>query len=302
MKKILEEFLIYLKIEKNSSPRTQRKYLEDLKQFEEFLQEKKIQLEDLDHILIRHFLASLQRKGYARRTIARKLSALRTFIHFINREKKFEIADKLVVFTPKMGKNLPGFLYLKELIEFLESPSNDTPAGIRDRAILETLYATGVRVSELVGLDLESIDLEDKIVKVRGKGSKDRIVLIGKYAEEYLVKYMQDGRTRLLEKRIDSSLNSAFEKALFLNKYGFRISDRGIRRIVNKYIKKAALLAKASPHTIRHSFATHLLDGGADLRTVQELLGHVNLSSTQIYTHLTRESIKKTYNAFHPRA
>lgn len=302
MKKILEEFLIFLKIEKNSSPRTQRKYLEDLKQFEEFLQEKNIQLEDLDHILIRHFLAYLQRKGYARRTIARKLSALRTFIHFINREKKFEIADKLVVFTPKMGKNLPGFLYLKELIEFLESPSNDTPAGIRDRAILETLYATGVRVSELVGLDLESIDLENKIVKVRGKGSKDRIVLIGKYAEEYLAKYMQDGRTRLLEKRIDSSLNSAFEKALFLNKYGFRISDRGIRRIVNKYIKKAALLAKASPHTIRHSFATHLLDGGADLRTVQELLGHVNLSSTQIYTHLTRESIKKTYNAFHPRA
>ncbi|RQD75830.1 MAG: tyrosine recombinase [Candidatus Syntrophonatronum acetioxidans] len=302
MNKILEEFLVYLKIEKNSSLQTQTKYLEDLKQFKAFLEEKKVQVQDLDHILIRHYLAHLQRKGYARRTVARKLSALRTFIHFINREKKFEIPDKLVVFTPKLGKNLPGFLYLTELLELLEAPPDYTSSGIRDRAILETLYATGIRVSELVGLNMDSVDLANKTVKVNGKGNKDRIVLIGKHAEECLLKYKNNSRPGFLEKRMDSSFTPAYEEALFLNKYGFRISDRGIRRIVNKYIKKAAIIAKASPHTIRHSFATHLLDGGADLRTVQELLGHVNLSSTQIYTHLTRESIKKTYNAFHPRA
>lgn len=299
MSNIEQEFIGFLKSEKNLSKSTQTKYSEDIKQFKNFIKENKKSLNELNHLLIRHYLAYLHSKSYARTSIARKLSALRVFISFMNLKKERGITDKLAVFTPKIGNRLPNFLYLKEVIEVLESPSTNRIAGIRDKAVLETLYATGIRASELVGLNVNNIDLEEKTVKVKGKGSKDRIALMGNYAVKYLCLYLGYSRPKLLSKREGYPLQ---EEALFLNKYGFRISDRGIRRIVDKYVRRAAINAKASPHTFRHSFATHLLDGGADLRTVQELLGHVNLSSTQIYTHVTKESIKKTYNSSHPRA
>ncbi len=295
---ILEDFISFLKIEKNASEWTQRKYLEDLKQFSMFLEQQGSSLQNMDHLVIRHFLSALQKKGYARTTVARKLSAIRSLIRYINRENSMAVNERLSFFTPKRGQSLPKFLYLTEIITLIESPDTNTVLGSRDRAIMETLYAAGIRVSELVGLSLESIDLDSRLLKVKGKGNKERFVLIGKYAESSLRSYLELSRTKLLEKRKDGS----FEKAIFLNKYGFRLSDRSIRRIIEKYIKKASVKTKASPHTIRHSFATHLLDAGADLRTVQELLGHVNLSSTQIYTHLTKENVKIIYNSAHPRA
>lgn len=299
MGELIEKFLIYLKIEKNSSPWTQKKYLEDLIQFSNFLKEQNRSIEDIDHLILRSFLAVLQEKGYARTSIARKLSALRTFIRFVNRENNFNLNHKLSVSTPKLGKKLPGFLYLFEVTALLESPDTGTVLGSRDKAILEVLYAAGIRVSELVGLNTEDVDLNSRIIRVFGKGSKERIALIGRYAEDSLRLYIGSGRKKLLENR-KYSYND--DGALFLNKYGFRITDRSIRRIIDKYIKKSAIKTKASPHTIRHSFATHLMDRGADLRIVQELLGHVNISSTQVYTHLTKEAIKKTYNLTHPRA
>ncbi|PKM81370.1 MAG: tyrosine recombinase [Firmicutes bacterium HGW-Firmicutes-13] len=299
MGELIEKFIIFLKIEKNSSPWTQKKYFEDLVQFSNFLKEQNILIENLDHLILRRFLAVLQKKGYARTTVARKLSALRSFIRFINRENDFKINHKLSVSTPKLGRKLPNFLYLSEVIALLESPDANTVLGNRDRAILEVLYAAGIRVSELVGLNTGDIDLNSRVLRVYGKGSKERIVLIGRYAEDSLCSYLKSSRLKLLENR-KNSYNDG--KALFLNKYGFRITDRSIRRIIEKYIKNSAVKTKASPHTIRHSFATHLMDAGADLRTVQELLGHVNISSTQIYTHLTKEAVKKTYNSAHPRA
>lgn len=295
---LLDKFIIYLKVERNSSPWTEKKYMEDLQQFTGFLKGQERDMENLDHRIIRKYLAFLQEKGYARASIARKLSALRTYIRFINRETDLKLNHRLSVSTPKLGKKLPDFLYLKELIELLECPDPGTVLGRRDSAILETLYATGIRISELVSLDVNSLSLESKTMKVSGKGAKERIVLFGRYAENALSVYLEDSRAFLLNKRKDNFP----EPALFLNRFGDRLSDRSIRRMLDKYISLTSFKTKISPHTIRHSFATHLLDAGADLRSVQELLGHVNISTTQIYTHLTREGIKKIYNKTHPRS
>lgn len=295
---LLDNFIIYLKVERNSSPWTERKYMEDLRQFTAFLKGEGRRIEDLDHRFIRKYLAYLQEKGYARASIARKLSALRTFIRFINRETDLELNPRLSVSTPKLGKKLPNFLYQQELVKLLESPDPDTVLGRRDSAILETLYASGIRVSELVSLDVNNMSMEARTMKVFGKGSKERVVLFGRYAENALRTYLEESRETLLSKKKDTGP----EPALFLNRFGGRISDRSIRRMMDKYITLTSFKTKASPHTIRHSFATHLLDAGADLRSVQELLGHVKISTTQIYTHLTREGIKKVYDKAHPRS
>ncbi len=295
---LLDKFINYLKVERNASPWTERKYMEDLQQFTGFLVGQERSIEDLDHRMIRKYLAFLQKKGYARASIARKLSALRTFIRFINRETDLKLNHRLSVSTPKLAKNLPKFLYQQEMVELLDSPDPGTVLGRRDSAILETLYASGIRISELVSLDINSLTLEARTMKVTGKGAKERIVLFGKYAEYALQTYLDESREALLVKKKDHRP----EPALFLNRFGGRISDRSVRRIMDKYITLTCQKTKASPHTLRHTFATHLLDAGADLRSVQELLGHVNISTTQIYTHLTREGIKKVYDKAHPRA
>lgn len=295
----LDRFIIHLKVEKSASRLTISGYASDINNFLQFIAERnniqgRIEKEFINHRVTREYLASLQQQGLSRATIARKLSALRSYMKFLCREGLLESSPLAAVSTPKQDKRLPNFLYLPEIEFLMAEPDITNTFGSRDRAILETLYATGLRVSELVSLDLQDINFEEELIKVMGKGSKERIVPIGSDAIKALLNYFKF-RTRLLIQNNNSS------EAVFLNKYGQRLSDRSIRNIINKYVQQASMNHKISPHTIRHTFATHLLNAGADLRSVQELLGHVTLSTTQIYTHLTRESIKEIHKNSLPR-
>ncbi|MBU4310541.1 tyrosine recombinase XerC [bacterium] len=295
MEEYITKFSNYLKGEKNVSPHTLKSYSSDLNDFLNFLKKEKIPLRIryIDHLIIRRFLASLQKRGLSHTTMARKLATLRSFFRFLCREEDLEINPALGTRTPKIAKRLPKFLALSEIFTLLESPDEKSILGLRDRAVLELLYATGMRVSELVGLNVNNVDLLGGVAKVWGKGRKERLVPFGREATQALYKYL---------KRRETLHPGEGEKGLFLNKLGARISARSIGRLLDKYIKKASLSQKISPHTLRHSFATHLLDAGADLRSVQELLGHTSLSTTQVYTHLTTERLKRIYDKAHPRA
>jgi integrase/recombinase XerC len=246
------------------------------------------------YLNIRTYLAKLNEKEYAKRSVSRKLSALRSFYLYLVREGKLEISPFVYVRTPKQDKKLPQFMYVEQMELLLNAPDLSTSLGIRDRAIMETLYASGMRVSELVGLNDKSLDLDHGMALAFGKGSKERYVLLGAPSVAAIRKYMLESRSLLSQK--------AEEDALFLNYTGNRLSDRSVRRIIDKYIDQLATINHVSPHTFRHSFATHMLEAGADLRTVQELLGHVNLSTTQIYTHVTKDHLQSIYNKAHPRA
>lgn len=290
--------MAHLQVEKGASPHTLKSYAEDLDGFSDFLRRSGTgdsvrSLRGVDHRILRGYLSELQKGGYARRSIARKLSALRSFFKYLCRENILEKTPMTGVSTPKLEKKLPEFLYLDEVELLLQMPDRSDPLGIRDVAILETLYATGARVSELVGLDLTDVDYSDGDLRVMGKGAKQRWIPVGSMAIAALGEYLDRARP-LLARRASASL--------FLNKNGGRLTDRGVRYILSRYVRKAALVRHVSPHTIRHSFATHLLNNGADLRSVQELLGHVNLSTTQIYTHVTKERLKNEYQKAHPRA
>lgn len=301
----LDEFLMYLRVEKNASVRTIDSYEKDLWQFIDFLAketkvpDQQVDLTVVDHLLVRKYLGRLHQRSLARTTMARKRSALRSFFKFLCREEILKANPMVYVSAPKLEKRLPHFLYGDDIRVLVEAPDIAIPAGQRDRAILETLYAAGIRVSELVGLDTGDIDLGVGYIRVMGKGAKERIVPIGSFAIKAITVYQDNGRKRLLEK---GKQDSGSEAALFVNKYGQRLSVRSIRNIINKYVEAVSLHQKVSPHTIRHSFATHLLDAGADLRSVQELLGHVKMSTTQIYTHVTKEHLKSVYEKAHPRA
>ncbi|MDP2939236.1 MAG: tyrosine recombinase XerC [Candidatus Omnitrophota bacterium] len=286
MQRYIEKFISYLDIEKNYSPHTILNYRVDLQEFSVFL--KETSLEKVDYLNLRRFLAFLKTRNLRSRTLARKLSCLRSFFRFLLREGYLKNNPTTLLSTPKLDKRLPNFLTENEVVKLVEAPPKDKISGLRDRAILETLYSTGIRVSELVGLSIDDIDFVGSVVKVFGKGRKERLAPIGEKALSAVHEY--------LNKRENES------KALFLNKNGGRLTSRGIRDILEKYIKLTSLKTHVSPHTLRHSFATHLLNHGADLRSVQELLGHVNLSSTQIYTHLTTERLKIVYDKAHPRA
>lgn len=296
----IEGFLDHLRIEKSASKLTLVSYRTDLYQFFDFMAAKysieKSQITDamLNHQVVREYLAHLQNDNFRRSSIARKLASLRSFIKYLCREGIIPGNPIAAVSTPKQDKKLPKFLYPQE-IEILLTAPDDSYFGLRDKAILETLYATGIRVSELVSLNLRDIDTEEELVRVWGKGSKERIVPLGRMAKFSLLNYLNNARPSLVRP------NKNQEEALFLNKNGTRLSDRSIRNILNKYVDSVALNQKISPHAIRHSFATHLLNNGADLRSVQELLGHVKLSTTQIYTHLTKENIKAIHTDTHPR-
>ena len=294
----LDGFLSYLQVEKNASYHTLRNYGEDLVQFTAFLEKETINLTAIDYLTLRHYLALLQEKGYDRRSIARKLSAIRSFLRYLNREELLEDKTWHNVSTPRVGKKLPIFLYPEEMLRLLDAPDVQTPAGQRDAAILEVLYASGVRVSELVALNVQDLDLHLGQFIVKGKGARERMVPLGRFACNAVQRYLQNARPLLLRKNSAGEL----EKALWLNKYGTRLSDRGVRRLVEKYVRQAGLSHGISPHSIRHTFATHLLNAGADLRAVQELLGHINLSTTQIYTPLTRQRLQEVYHDAHPRA
>ena len=284
MQRYIEKFVSYLDIEKNYSPNTIINYRDDLKEFAVFLKEEP--LEKIDYLALRRFLAFLRTKNPKPRTLARKISCLRSFFRFLCREGYLKNNPTTLLSTPKLDKHLPNFLTEADVVKLVESPPEDK-LGLRDRAILETLYSTGMRISELVGLDIDDMDFIASVVKVLGKGRKERLIPIGERALSAIQEY--------LNKRESEN------KALFLNKNGSRLTGRGIRDSLNKYIKLTSIKTHISPHTLRHSFATHLLNHGADLRSVQELLGHVNLSTTQIYTNLTTERLKTVYDKAHPR-
>jgi len=296
-----DRYIHYLQAERNVSPYTVRNYTTDLlgsqriKGFFVFLTERRVSsLSEVDRSLLRDYLAYLVEQGIVKASIARRLSAIRSFYRYLLREGTLETSPLEKASSPKLDKRLPSFLTVEEAKRLIEAPDLSTPQGQRDRALLELLYASGLRVSELAQLDLEQVNLDTLEIRVWGKGAKERMVLMGKPAAKALNTYLSQGRPKLLGEKRSS--------ALFLNRYGGRLRERRVQRILGKYAKIAGIEKRVHPHMLRHTFATHLLDGGADLRVVQELLGHANLSSTQIYTHVTQSRAREVYLSAHPMA
>jgi integrase/recombinase XerC len=297
VKRELGDFLDYLTYERNVSGNTIDAYRTDLESFVSFLcndyftlGRDQLDFRRVDNLTIRAYLAHLQRRKLSRSSVARHLSALRTFFRYLMREGRADANPARVVATPKREKHLPSVLQPADIELLFEQVDVSTPLGRRDRAFLELMYGSGLRISELVGVDIDDIELRARLVKVRGKGAKERIVPFGSKAEEAI-------RTWLRDRHAPPDTN-----ALFVNYRGARITPRSVRRLFDRYVRAAALRAGVSPHTLRHSFATHLLNAGADLRGIQELLGHASLSTTQKYTHLNDWELLKVYKKSHPRA
>jgi len=286
---LIDKFINFLKTERHYSNHTISNYQRDLKFLVNFIKGKPI-----DRSAAREYLLALEKKRFSRRSIARKLSSARSFFRFLVREKKAAQNPFENLLTPKLPKKLPNFLYPEELKGLFDTPDLKTPQGLRDKAILEVIYGTGLRVAEVVRMNKNDLDFDEGEIKVLGKGSKERIVLFGSHAKSALHNYINNARRQLLAGKKNP--------ALFLNRRGSRITARSVERMIVLYAKKGGLTKKVTPHTLRHSFATHLLSGGADLRMVQELLGHVSLSTTQVYTHITKERLKEVYDSAHPRA
>ena len=285
----IAQFLAYLSTERNASDYTGLNYHLDLSQFFVFLGHHRIgEITVLD---IRRFVAHLSTTRVSKRTIARKLSCLRSFFRFLCRQGTLEHNPALAVPTPKLERRLPSFLDERQIVRLLETPSTQTWHGLRDRAILETFYSTGARIGELVGLNLDDLDEISGTIVVRGKGKKERLCPIGETALAAIRAYIA---------RRPKKLRVPY--AVFVSQKLTRLTARQVDRLIARYVRAAGLPASISPHSLRHSFATHLLDRGADLRSVQELLGHANLSTTQIYTHITPQRLKKVYDQAHPRA
>lgn len=305
MENLFDQFLEHLRYERNVSSNTLRNYQSDLEQFLDYLapadskgKRHTPEVKDLDHLTIREWMASLHQAQKKKSSIARKLAALRTFFQFLVREGLIELNPAKLVSTPRKEKKLPQHLSIEEAVRFIETPDTDTDLGKRDRAILELMYATGVRVGELVTLNLADLDFRNRLIRVTGKRRKQRIVPFGEPAGEALKVYL-NVRDKFL---LSASVSKRDEETLFLNYKGTRITTRSVGRMVDKYIRVCAGMHNISPHALRHSFATHLLDSGADLRDIQELLGHARLSTTQIYTHVSMEKLIEVYDKAHPKA
>ena len=305
MEKLIEQFLEHLRYERNVSAHTLRNYASDLEQFVQFLApvapDKKTKLPDvteIDHLTIREWMSSLHTDQKKKSSIARKLAALRTFFQFLVREGMLELNPAKLVSTPKLEKKLPQHLSIEEAIRFIETPDAETELGKRDRAMLELMYATGVRVAELTTLNLRDVDFSNKLVRVTGKRRKQRIIPFGDPAGDAIRSYL-GVRDKFL---FNAPISKRDDQALFLNYQGTRITTRSVGRMVEKYIRICAGMHNISPHALRHSFATHLLDSGADLRDIQELLGHARLSTTQVYTHVSMEKLIEVYDKAHPKA
>ncbi len=294
----LRRFSEYLEAERNSSEHTIRNYLSDLRQFKDFLGpvESPGSITRLD---VRGFIVELQRKKISAVSISRKISSVRSFLRFMVDEGLIKTNPAEGLPLPRQKKQLPRFLQAEEAVRLVEAPPADTAPGLRDRAILETLYSTGMRIGELVDLKTDSVDLISGLARVRGKGKKQRIVPVGEKAIEALEKYIARRRELLENSKKDIKKDG---NALFLNRWGGKLTPRSICRMVDKYMLLTGEKEGISPHSLRHSFATHLLNAGADLRTVQELLGHASLSATQVYTHTTTSRLKAVYDKTHPRA
>jgi integrase/recombinase XerD len=302
MKKFLTDFLNHLSLEAGFSPNTVESYKIDLKRYIKFLGDEKVSsLEEIKEDHITKLIGQLSLLGLKATSIARNLAAIRSFHKFLVRESYTESDPTGALESPKLWRKLPMVLDQHEMERLLDQSMEDAyskkgkplPLHLRDKAILEFLYATGVRISELIGMKRKNLLLEVGLVRVIGKGQKERIVPIGEKAIKSVEEYLSDLRPRLA--------NQNSQDVLFLNRRGGRFSRMGVWKILRKYVNKAGIKKKVSPHTIRHSFATHLLDGGADLRAVQEMLGHADISTTQIYTHLDREYLKEVHKTFHPR-
>jgi len=294
MIKEIRAFLDYLEHERNASPHTRLSYETDLAQFAVFLKGKGLSFRDADSAVIRAYLVHLHESGLSKSTVSRKLAALRSFYQFGLRKRWVEDNPAKIVASPKTDRPVSSFLSEQEMADLLDLPRSGKVLDLRDKAILELFYATGIRLSELVGLNLEDAGLDERMVKVRGKGKKERLVPFGRAAEESLRAYLA-GRAGLLKK-------SASEPAVFLSYQGTRLTPRSVERLVDKNLRRAALKRKISPHSLRHSFASHLLGRGADLRAIQELLGHESLATTQKYTHLNLQQILETHRKSHPRS
>jgi len=301
MKADVEDFLHYLEIEKGYSPHTIAAYRNDLYQIADFLEAELVKKgkvpawSGVDRDLLIGYLLNLKEREYEATTIARKLAAIKALFHFLKEEGRCPRDPTESLTSPRPGRMLPKVLSPSEVQRLLELPAADpSPEGKRDKAMLELLYATGFRVSELVSLNLEDVDLREGMVRCLGKGGKERQVPIHEAAARALEDYLANGRPRLAVK--------SGERALFLNRMGERLTRQGLWQIVKNYARRAGIAAKVTPHVLRHSLATHLLSGGADLRTVQEILGHKHISTTQVYTHLSTRFVRESYDRAHPRA
>ncbi len=291
----LRLFIRYVQLEKNFSVHTVREYESDLNEFFVFLQLEGVSsLEEVEYIHARLYVTKLYDEKKARTSVSRKISSIRSFFRFANREFNLDDAPFRSLYHPKKEERLPNFFYEEELEVLFEKSQGTDLKSIRNLAILELLYATGIRVSELVSIELIQIDFSYNIIRVMGKGRKERIVPFGSYAADALLLYMNDVRPKLMKMKQ--------HQTFFVNMRGGELTDRGVRHILKEMIEAASMHTKIYPHMLRHTFATHLLNNGADLRTVQELLGHAHLSSTQVYTHVTKEALRKTYMNAHPRA
>ena len=303
MLQLIEEFERALVVEDNASPHTVRSYGSDLRQLRSFLLARRIALDEsgeqvavgrVDQLAIRAFMSDLLRRN-RKSSVGRKLSAVKQFFRFALRRERIVRDPTAGIATPKKEQQLPAHLTVDDMFRLLEAPPGDTPAGLRDRAVLEVVYSCGLRVSELVGLDWSDVDAALELVRVRGKGAKERLVPIGRKALAALAAYRARVPELCPRRRRD-------ERAVFLNRRGRRLTTRSVARLVDQYVLASGIAAKASPHALRHSFATHLLNAGADLRSIQELLGHASLSTTQRYTHVNLDQLMSVYDKAHPRA
>ncbi|NLX97768.1 MAG: tyrosine recombinase XerC [Rhodopirellula sp.] len=299
MQTAIGRFLKYLHVERNASELTVKSYREDLAALLEYLAESREGIaprpSDVTPVELRGYVAALHEAGYAKTTIARRLASMRSFFRFGQREGWADTNPAKPLRNPRKSRTLPHFLSSDELGRLLQSPPGDSPMGLRDRAILETMYSAGLRVSELVGLNDSDLDFQAGVVRVRGKGKRERLSPVGSYATRALNRWLHVRQLNVREP-------SGAAAPVFVNKFGRRLTTRSVARMLEKYLRQTGLDSRTTPHSLRHSFATHLLDRGADIRSVQELLGHKSLVTTQIYTHVSTAGLREVYEKAHPRA
>lgn len=297
-KQDLEDFKSYIIVERNFSSHTAKAYCADILDFLIWMGEQSC--EEVNFSKVREYLHFIQKFNYKKTTIARKIASIRTFYKFLYRERRIDSNPAMNLNSPKRGKTLPKFLSTDEIEQILNNVKIETPAGYRNRAILELLWATGMRVSELSGLNFGDLNLSNNEIRVFGKGAKERIILVTDRAKTYLERYIETARP-LIPKGYE--IGEITENSpVFINNTGYRLQTKTIRNVINDVVEKISLPKKVTPHMFRHSFATHLIENGADLRIVQELLGHASISNTQIYTHVSTQHLKDVYNEAHPRA
>ena len=295
MENYVQQFISYLASERGLAQNTLESYGRDLRYFQQYLESNQLTFATgSTNEIIRTYLDELKKQGKAVSTISRNLAALKSFYQYLLKEQYLDVDPASKIESPKLEKKLPQVLSVQQVELLLKQPNINLPAGLRDKAMLELLYATGIRVSELITINVNDVNLELGYIKCFGRGAKERVVPLGSIASKCVAQYLRKGRTTLV--------CSKQEEAMFVNHHGRRLTRQGFWKIIKKYASEAHIEQKITPHTLRHSFATHLLENGADLRSVQEMLGHADISTTQIYTHVTKNRLKEVYDKAHPRA